>query len=490
MSATVILMIVIVILLLTSRVIGLNTGKHPPGPFSWPFIGNKFLLNRLTRKLGAQHLAFLELSKRYSSNVITLQIGISKIIIVSGNKFIRSMLHNEDFDGRPWNEFIKMRNLGKKQGVTMNDGSDWKELRTWIMQALKIFGFGKYRMSEMIKEELTVILEKLKEGGVRRLKPVIAPAVINVLWTITTGKRFTEGPRLQYFMDLLDRRSRVFDMVGGLLTTFPWIRYIAPEASGYNLLLTLNNELKDFLLEIIAEHKQNYVVGGEVDLIDMFIEKMNKEDPSNLLYNEDQLVMILIDIFLAGLSITTNTLDLIFMNTVVHQDIQQKVQKEIDSVISTDRIPDLTDKPNMPYVEAVITESLRRWPVFPLVGPRRVLHDTKLDEYTIPKDSTVLMNIYTVNMDPEVYPDPNTFRPERHIKEDGFNPDVDILTFGKGKRRCPGNVLAKSALFLLFVGVLQKYSLLPVPGKGPTTTETVPGLVMAPKYYEVLVVPR
>ncbi|XP_076171326.1 putative cytochrome P450 305a1 isoform X2 [Ptiloglossa arizonensis] len=285
MSATVILMIVIVILLLTSRVIGLNTGKHPPGPFSWPFIGNKFLLNRLTRKLGAQHLAFLELSKRYSSNVITLQIGISKIIIVSGNKFIRSMLHNEDFDGRPWNEFIKMRNLGKKQGVTMNDGSDWKELRTWIMQALKIFGFGKYRMSEMIKEELTVILEKLKEGGVRRLKPVIAPAVINVLWTITTGKRFTEGPRLQYFMDLLDRRSRVFDMVGGLLTTFPWIRYIAPEASGYNLLLTLNNELKDFLLEIIAEHKQNYVVGGEVDLIDMFIEKMNKEDPSNLLYN-------------------------------------------------------------------------------------------------------------------------------------------------------------------------------------------------------------
>lgn len=64
-----------------------------------------------------------------------------------------------------------------------------------------------------------------------------------------------------------------------------------------------------------------------------------------LFFLEDQLVMILIDIFLAGLSITTNTLDLIFMNTVVHQDIQQKVQKEIDSVISTDRIPDLTDKP-------------------------------------------------------------------------------------------------------------------------------------------------
>lgn len=53
--------------------------------------------------------------------------------------------------------------------------------------------------------------------------------------------------RLQYFNDLMERRSRAFDMSGGILSTFPWIRYVAPETSGYNLLTKLNNELKSFL---------------------------------------------------------------------------------------------------------------------------------------------------------------------------------------------------------------------------------------------------
>jgi len=54
--------------------------------------------------------------------------------------------------------------------------------------------------------------------------------------------------RLQKFIDLLDRRAQQFDLTGGILSTFPWIRYIAPEMSGYNILITLNNELKSFLM--------------------------------------------------------------------------------------------------------------------------------------------------------------------------------------------------------------------------------------------------
>jgi len=49
-------------------------------------------------------------------------------------------------------------------------------------------------------------------------------------------------------MDLLERRARVFDMSGGILSTFPWIRHIAPETSGFNILQTLNEELKNFLM--------------------------------------------------------------------------------------------------------------------------------------------------------------------------------------------------------------------------------------------------
>lgn len=87
------------------------------GPFSWPFVGNQFLLRRLSREFGGQHKAFLELSRRYCSDILTVGVGFEKLLIVSGHRLINMILKNEEFDGRPWNEFIKLRNMGKKQGI-------------------------------------------------------------------------------------------------------------------------------------------------------------------------------------------------------------------------------------------------------------------------------------------------------------------------------------------------------------------------------------
>lgn len=74
----------------------------------------------------------------------------------------------------------------------MNDGQEWKEMRNWLMRSLRCIGFGKPIMSDMIKNELIQVLKILEGGGVHTMKIVIAPAVINVLWTLTTGKRFGE----------------------------------------------------------------------------------------------------------------------------------------------------------------------------------------------------------------------------------------------------------------------------------------------------------
>ncbi|CAK9803370.1 Probable cytochrome P450 305a1 [Anthophora plagiata] len=490
MFATVVLLLVTLLLLVVSVVIGNKTSKYPPGPFSWPFIGSQFLLKRLSRELGGQHIAFLELSKRYGSEVITVDIGTDKVLVISGNKLIQNVMKNEEYDGRPWNEFIKLRNMGKKQGITMNDGSEWKELRGWMVRTMRIFGFGKREMSEMIKNELIVLQEDLKKGGVRKLKPLITPAVVNVLWNVATGKPFCEDDKLQYFSSLMERRAQVFDMLGGLLTTFPWIRYVAPGASGYNLLLTLNHELKTFLLDTIAEHRKNYKPGCEADVIDMFLHEMiNNEDTSGI-FTEEQLVILLLDLFIAGSTTTGITLDFLFLHMVVHQKVQQRLQQEIDSVIPRDRLPDLADRTKLPYVEAIISETQRLCPVFPILGPRRVLRETNLDKYRIPKNATILMNTYSISSDPDIYPEPDKFKPERFIKDGVFEPDANSLNFGKGKRRCPGEALAKAAMFILFVGVMQKFTLLPVPDKGPNTVEIVPGLTISPKPYEVLVVPR
>jgi len=70
----------------------------------------------LCSTLGGQHLAFMELSKRYNSGIISLKLGGNKVIVISDSKLIQEVLHKEVYDGRPWNEFIKLRNMGMKKG--------------------------------------------------------------------------------------------------------------------------------------------------------------------------------------------------------------------------------------------------------------------------------------------------------------------------------------------------------------------------------------
>lgn len=92
------------------------------GPFAWPFVGNTYYLKKLSKKLGGQHFAFLELSKQYNSDIISLRLGGSDTIVVSNSKLIHKILNKREYDGRPWNEFIKLRNMGMKKGNKF----DWK----------------------------------------------------------------------------------------------------------------------------------------------------------------------------------------------------------------------------------------------------------------------------------------------------------------------------------------------------------------------------
>lgn len=88
----------------------------------------------------------------------------------------------------------------------------------------------------------------------------------------------------------------------------------------------------------------------------------------------------------------------------------------------------------MPFTEATLIECQRIWLVTPVIGPRRVLYDTTLDGYTIPKNSTILLNIFCNNMNPKFYPEPEKFKPERFLNNDGiYQADHNIVLFGKGK---------------------------------------------------------
>ncbi|XP_020294349.1 probable cytochrome P450 305a1 [Pseudomyrmex gracilis] len=483
----------LILLILTVLFFGLKLlqtrRNYPPGPFSWPLIGNVLYVRKLTKELGAQYLAFEYLSKKYKSNVISLQLG-DNVVVINDSKLMHILMQKNEFNARPWNTMSKLRNMGMKKGLTMNVGSEHKELRAWSLRTMRHIGYGQRTMNDFLLNQLQIILNKLKEGNVRCMKPVIAAATINTLWLLIAGKQiFDSDKRLQSFLHLIECRAKTLDMSGGIMSSFPWLCYIAPNMTGYNIVLELNEKLRDLLMDFINKHKERYQYGSETDFIDWFLREMSEHDKNDSVFEDNNLLLILVDFFIAGIGTTPPALEFLFLEMANHQDAQLKLHEEIDRMIGPDRFPDMTDRSKMNYTEAVIIECIRKWKIFPMIN-RETVKDTIIEGYKVPRGTAVYFNTASFNHDATLFPDPMSFKPERFLKDGIFQVNENLMLFGKGKRRCPGEILARSALFFFFVGVMQKYRVLPPNNEDSIKIEVNVGLTINPKPYELLIVPR
>jgi len=122
----------------------------------------------------------------------------------------------------------------------MTDGVLWKVHRAFVVKHLKTLGLGKSRVDKLIYEEYQCIVQRLSDTT-SNITPVphLQSAGMNVLWELTAGAKF-DNPEL---LTLMTKRSTAFDMVGGLLNQLPWLRYLAPDRTGYTLIRNINKEI-------------------------------------------------------------------------------------------------------------------------------------------------------------------------------------------------------------------------------------------------------
>ncbi|KAL1517667.1 hypothetical protein ABEB36_001402 [Hypothenemus hampei] len=454
----------------------------PPGPCWKPFIGDGPELRKLARKLGGQHLAFEALAKNYNTNVLGMQLGRRRVIVACAYDTVVQILKSEAYYGRPKDFFMNLRTMGTGKGITSTDGHFWMEQRTFLVSHLRALGFGKSRMEQMIRDEIDGFLKLLEDPqGYIDVSATLAPSILSILWTLTSGQTVKGDNRVPRLLQLLKTRNELFDMSGGFLNQFPWLRFIAPERSGYNLLKAVNHEIKEFIMETINEHKRTWSDGRCDDFIYSFLCEQNKSGKEN--FSDDQLVMVCLDTFIAGSGTTSNTIDFVFLAMILYPEVQEKVFQCLNKEFKRDEDISYADRIRVPYIEAVLLECQRYFPVVTVAGPRRVLETTVLDKYIIPEGTTVLYSIYAVHQDKKYWEDPENFRPERFLDEnDNLISQEHILTFGLGKRKCLGDVLAKACIFLFFVCVLRKYKIECDNDTRPTGIPR-PGLVLRTENY-------
>ncbi|KAJ6543220.1 cytochrome P450 [Mycena vulgaris] len=157
-----------------------------------------------------------------------------------------------------------------------------------------------------------------------------------------------------------------------------------------------------------------------------------------------------------GSETTAAQLEAFLLAMMLYPEVQLAAQRELDAVIGSDRLPDLSDRSQLPYVDALCKEVLRWHVAAPTGIPHRTredfIHDRGGDSkpLLIPKDSFVITNIWKMTHDPERYADPLVFNPNRFIAT-AMKPaetDPTRISFGFGRRICPGKLLADTALFM------------------------------------------
>ena len=436
----------------------------PPGPLSLPILGSYFFMSKLRKD--RPHRVFLQASERYGK-IFSFHLGSQLVVVLIGYEAIHQALVKQAhvFSDRP-NFLPAFRRVFKNgpEGILFQGyNHTWKTLRRFTLQTLRDFGVGKSSLEEKIMAEIDAVSDVLEtmKGAPIEIASVLRKAIGNVIYGIVFGKRFDfNDPEL----DIIQRMSNV--AVGGIgignvTNVFPlWLCAIfAPKASKEAAFRRQNLEnIKKFISDEIKEHEKTYDENNIRDFVDLYIQASHdsKEETASVL-TEGNMFRVIQELFIAGAETTYNTLDWAFLFMSEYPDIQAKCQEEIENTVG-DRAIKYSDRTNLKYIEATITEIQRHANVASMALQHCASQDTTLMGYHIPKKTVILTNLYSSNMDPDHWEDPKKFNPNRFLDERGNLIKHDaLMPFSVGPRACLGEPLARLELFLVFANLLQKF---------------------------------
>ncbi|XP_048487627.1 farnesoate epoxidase [Plutella xylostella] len=462
---------------------------YPPGPMPLPIIGNLFSVWLNLRRLKYHHVVWQEWSRQYGE-VLGLQLGSINLVVVSGADRIKEVLSREVFNGRPDGFFYTLRSFGKKIGIVFADGPSWNSTRRVALKYLKTFGYGTASMEALITEECNELIKLRMEdaGEPIEMDHMFDIPVVNILWRIVAGKRYDlKDDRLRKICYLIKRSFKVVDMSGGIINFFPYLRHIIPGYTGYRELKELHHSMYMFIKNVIREHESTIKYDKPRDVIDAFlIEMAENKDRS---FTDAELQVVCLDLLQAGMETVSNTAVFLALHCMRDEDVQMRLHREIDDVIG-ERVPQLADRGRMVYTEAVILEALRISSVAAVGIPHMAVQDAQLGSYIIPRGTFILLALHDLHNGPH-WEDPHVFNPERFISNSGklISPD-SFLPFGSGRRRCIGEALARSELFLFLTHLLQSFHLETPPGDPQPSTDPVNGVTLSAKPFRAVFKPR
>lgn len=431
-----------------------NDYKLPPGPLGLPILGN---IHQLIVKNPYEKLS--QWADKFGK-IYTIDLCTKPAVVINDPKLMRDIFNTFSSTGKFQTDSMLRISEGP-YGVLNSEGEEWSEQRLFCMKKLKEFGFGNRRMETLILSEAEEVCDwitkahKKNNGKPLLIQPIFLQSVINTMWTMVSGTRITLGD--SKITKLLETFSKTFQhtMKTGL-TFLPWLKYVAPELSGYTAYSNACQDITEYIQKEFLDHKKSFLAGAHRDLIDAYIEESYKDS-----LKWKNAIATVVELFLASSETTGSTLTWLLGYLSVNPDIQVKLQEEIDTIIGENQQVSLDHKSRMPYTEAVIMETMRLSSFVPMGVLHRLLEDLEIDNYKFPKGLVLIPNIYHCHNNKDVWTDPERFRPERFLDEQGEKLREHFVPFQQGKRQCVGEPLAKDMLFIYVTRIFQLFNVSP-----------------------------
>ncbi|KAK1427479.1 hypothetical protein QVD17_16165 [Tagetes erecta] len=420
-----------------------KSSNLPPTIFPClPIIGHLYLIKpplyRTLAKLSAKH-----------GPIMSLMLGFRRVVVVSSPAAVEECFTKNDivFANRPKMLFGKIIGVNYTSLAWSPYGDNWRNLRriasTEILSLNRLNEFHDIRVDEtrlMIKNLLAI------SSSLVTIKLAFYELTLNVMMRMISGKRYfggdnpelvEEGKRFREMLDetfLLAGASNVNDY----LPILSWLGVRGLEKK----LIKLQEKRDVFfqgLIEQLRKSKGTEDGNKRKTMIELLL-SLQESDPK---YYTDAMIRSFVLVLLAaGSDTSAGTMEWVMSLLLNHPEVLKKAQTEIDEVVGHNRLVDESDIPNLPYLRCIINETFRVKPAGPLLVPHEASSDCVVGGYNIPRGTMLLVNQWAIHHDPNVWDEPEEFKPERFEGLEGTRDGFKLLPFGSGRRSCPGEGLA------------------------------------------------
>uniref|UniRef100_A0A8C4VZ25 Uncharacterized protein n=1 Tax=Gopherus evgoodei TaxID=1825980 RepID=A0A8C4VZ25_9SAUR len=368
--------------------------------------------------------------------------------------------------------FTNRRNFGLsgdlESALTIATDEQWKRIRTVLSPT---FTSGKLKKMFPIMNRYGEILvkniqKKVDNNESLEMKSIFGAYSLDVVASTSFSVNIDSmnnpnDPLVTYIKKYLS-----FNFFNPLLLSVVMFPFLAPVLNKMNVSLFPSGFL-DFFLNIIQGIKKERQKNDHSVSLLMVDSQMYRRKSSLSLcafiplfpaLSDKEIMAQALVFILAGYETTSSTLNFLSYNLATHPDVQQRLQEEIDATLPNKAAPTYDAIPQMEYLDMVVNETLRLFPVGGRIE-RVCKKSIEINGVTIPKGTVAMIPAYVLHQDPEYWPEPEEFRPERFSKENRESTDPYIfLPFGAGPRNCIGMRFALLSLKVAMIVLLQRFS--------------------------------